>query len=362
MKSNLYFITAIILFSALVYYGCSREALVNTPVVTTQGVFVLHEGGLSAGSGDYSFIDLSNDNVTNNVFQNSNSGAVFPLIPDGLNLLINKYLYIVCQGNYGGTGKMFKVDATTNKLLDTSGGFGTNPYNLAYANNTNHTFYVTSIAGSSVSQIDPNNLSVITSSIEVGPNPSDLIFAIISIYVAKTSYTTENSLAIINTYTNSVTKAFFGAPPVSVANNTGGIYVSTYTKKKLYILDSVSTNQIVDSVVIPANYVAIGDVIAGDPRNLFIVGLDVENMVDIGREVWKYDIFSKTATLIIPNQSGQTIYGISYEPNAKQIYIADAKGGALNGQVRVYDTNGVPKKTYNIGGMFPKRFAFKNQQ
>lgn len=222
MKTKLYFVPVILILIALIYAGCSRDNIVNTQVVSAQGVFVLYEGSFSAGSGDYSFIDLSNDNVTNNVFQNSNSGAVLPLFPDGLNLYVNKYLYIVCQGNYGGHGKMFKVDGTTNKLLDTSAGFGTNPYNLAYAYNNINTFYVTNIAGSTVTQIDPNTLNVITPSIEVGPNPSNLIFAIISMYVPKTSYTTENSLAIINTYTNAVTKAYFSAPPVSVANNTGG--------------------------------------------------------------------------------------------------------------------------------------------
>jgi hypothetical protein len=361
MRTKLYLVLAILFLIGLIYIGCSRDSIVNTQVVTAQGVFVLYEGSFSAGSGDYSFIDLSNDNVTSNVFQNSNSGAVLPLFPDGLNLFVNKNLYIVCQGNYGGHGKMFKIDGTTNKLLDTSAGFGTNPYDLAYAYNNNNSFYITNISGSTVTQID-TALNVTTPSIEVGPNPSDLIFAQTNMYVAKTSYTTENSLAIINTLSNNVTKAYFAAPPVSVANNTGGIYVSTYTKKTLYVLDSIFITQIDDSVVIPSNYAAIGDVIAGDPRSLFVVGLDVVSMVDVGKEVWKYDIFNKTTTRIIPNQSGQSIYGISYEPYSKLIYIADSKGGVSNGEVRVYDTDGTLKKTYEIGGKYPRRFAFKNQQ
>ena len=110
MKTKQYFVPVILSLIALIYSGCSRESIVNTQVVTAQGVFVLYEGSFSAGSGDYAFIDLSNDNVTSNVFQNSNSGAVLPLFPDGLNLYVNKYLYIVCQGNYGGHGKMFKVE------------------------------------------------------------------------------------------------------------------------------------------------------------------------------------------------------------------------------------------------------------
>ena len=65
MKTKQYFVPVILSLIALIYSGCSRESIVNTQVVTAQGVFVLYEGSFSAGSGDYAFIDLSNDNVTN---------------------------------------------------------------------------------------------------------------------------------------------------------------------------------------------------------------------------------------------------------------------------------------------------------
>jgi DNA-binding beta-propeller fold protein YncE len=361
MKTPFFLISTILFLMSLIFGGCSRDTIVNTPVVSTQGVFVLYEGTTTAGSGDYSFIDLSNDNVYNNVFQNSNSGAYLPSFPDGISIFVNRYLYIVCQGNYGGPGKMFKVDASTNKLLDTSANFGTNPYNLVYAY-TNGTFYVTNIGGSTVTQIDTNTLQVHNNSLSVGPNPADPIFAIIYVYVPKASFTTENSLAIINTYTNQVSKAYFTAPPVSAANNSGGIYVSSYTNKKLYLMDSVFVTQVDDSIIIPTSYVAIGDVIAGDSRTLLIVALNVENYSDVGKEVWKYDIVNKTSTLIIPYLQGKNIYGISYEPNSRLIYISDAFGGNSNGQVRVYDTNGQLMRTYYIGGKFPRRFAYKYEQ
>src|SRR5437870_1520986 len=83
-------------------------------------------------------------------------------------------------------------------------------------------------------------INILVSTLAVGPNPADLIYALGRIYVAKTSYTTENSLSIIDIFSNQVSKIFLNAPPVSAANNTGGVYVSDFTEKKLYVLDTLN--------------------------------------------------------------------------------------------------------------------------
>lgn len=356
MKLYLQVIFLFTIIIILIYAGCSQDSSVNSGTVTTKGVYVLCEGVNSLGSGDYSFIDLSNGNVSNNEFKNNNPGLLFPLYPNGFYMYGNKYLYITCQGISAGKGRMFKVDGETNKLLDSSSLFGSNPYDFTFAL-TNSTFYISNLSGSSVTQIDPNNLSIKADSIPVGPNPTELLFALYYIFVAKSSSTLENSLAIINTYSNSVAKIYLNFPPVSVANNLGGIYVSGYTKKKLYVLDSEFTH-IVDSIQIHTTMSAIGDLVAGDARTLFVVGL----AGGVGLEVRKYNIAKKTDTLIIPYQSGRSIYGIAYEHIQQFIYVTDAKSGSLISEVRAYDTDGNSKKTYEISGFYPKRFAFIYKQ
>lgn len=352
---NIYPLLFIFLF--LLISGCTRDENLNNIIFTAKGVFVLYEGSFNLGSGDYSYIDLSNNTVANNVYQSSNNNANLGLIPDGMIITGNQNLYITSQGNYGGQGTIFKINASNNQLMS-SLNFGRNPYSMTY--NSNY-IYVTNVGSSFVSKID-FNLSMIRDSIQVGPAPTEIIYALSNFYVSKASYTSENSLAVINEFTDQVTKIYFNAPPVSVANATGGIYVSTYTNKKLYILDS-TLSQINDSISMPSSFQrdAIGEIITGGSRYLYVVALDIENFADVGKEIWVVDLIASTPTvsLLIPYVSGQVIYGISYEPYSGSIYIADSRGGSSNGYVYVYNTSGQQQNSFNIGGQFPRRFAFK---
>lgn len=341
----------------LIAYGCQREEIVNTSVVSASGLFVLYEGGFTPGSGDYAFINLTNDSVYSSVYRNSNNGAYLNLFPDGMLLYLNQDLYVTAQGNYNGPGTIYKINSQTNQLIS-SANFGNNPYNLCVAAGN---IYVTNISGSSVTRLDLN-LNVVRT-ISVGPNPADLIYALGRVYVTKASYTNENSLDIIDIYTNQVSRIYFNAVPLSAANNTGGVYVSDYTTKKIYVLDSLVAAQVNDSINLASFPVftndGVGDIISGNPRTLYIVGLDTVQFANIGKKVYKYDIFTRALSLLIEDAELANAYGISYEPESERIYIADDNGGNSSGEVRVYNNLGQFIKSYSIGGYFPRRLAFK---
>lgn len=348
-------VIALISVVAVFLFSCTRDEIFHNPVNSTAGVFVLCEGQFGS-SGDYSFINLINDSVSDNVYTNSNNGAFLGNAPDGIFTYLTS-LYISVQGIFNQPGKMVRVNSTTNRLEDTSASFGLNPYNFAFGNNT---FFVTNIAGSTV---DILNLSLDhVSTVDVGPNPSDAIQAQLRIYVAKASYTTENSVAIVDIFNHSVAKAYFMSPPVSVANNYGGVYVSTYSHKKLYVLDSASSNFIDDSISINIPYPAIGDIISGNYRTLYIVGIaDTSFSGYTGKALYKFDLVNRTldSTFAIISSGSDDIYGVSYDYVSEKIYVANSRSGSNNGQVKVYDTNGALLRSYEIGNKFPRRFAFK---
>ena len=361
MRKNLLLhrlISSILLFVLICLNSCEKDEIINNPVVSTKGVFVLYEGVFGqASSYDYAFIDVSANSVQSNVYQNSNSGAFLNSFPDGMALYFNQDLYITAQGTFGQPGTIYKINSDNNRL-DTFRNFGKNPYNFIIVNSK---IYVTNVGGDYVSIMDLN-FNSLTDSLAVGPFPSDLISALGNIYIAKASYTYENSVAVINILSNNVTKIFFSKPPVSVANNTGGIYVSTYTHKKIYVLDSI-TNLISDSISIQIPEPAIGTILAGNPATLYVLGVqDTLFSSNVGKKVYRYDF---TTNSLDPNFSIQfsgtdDVFGIEYDPVESKIYIANSRGGTVNGEVRVYDKNGSLLKTYpDIGGKFPKRFAFK---
>jgi archaellum component FlaG (FlaF/FlaG flagellin family) len=220
MLKKILFLSLFVIFISF-FTGCSKDTVTNSPVFTTQGFLVLCEGDFST-PGDYSFINTKNDSVSNNVFANSNSGATLGKFPDGIALNLS-YLYITSQGNYGGPGKMYRLTQSDNKLVNASIDFGTNPYDMVLANNY---FYITNTGGSTVSKVS-QTLDVLNPGITVGPNPSKIITAMHSVYVAKQTYTLENSVGIINFFNDAVTKTFLPGPPVSVAFNEGVVLVLT---------------------------------------------------------------------------------------------------------------------------------------
>jgi hypothetical protein len=270
--------------------------------------------------------------------------------------LYGQSLYVTSQGSFGGRGRMFKIRTSDNKLQDTVS-FGANPYDFDLSQGF---FWVTNIGGSTVTKID-GNLNIINASISVGPNPTKIIPAMNYMYVAKAGYTSENSLAIINVFNDNVTKVFFNAPPVSVAYNTGGVYVSAYTNKMIYKVDTLVFNNVIDSISMTSiSNDAVGEIIAGNYRTLYAVGLDTSYFGDVGRVVYKVDILDKSVSPVINDQSITNLYGISYDYINSQIVIADSKSGASPGQVRVYGADGSLRKTYQLTGYFPRKFAFKN--
>ncbi|MCI0450514.1 MAG: hypothetical protein L0Y79_12165 [Chlorobi bacterium] len=351
-------LASILLFVLIIFNGCEKDEIINNPVVSTKGIFILYEGVFQQpASYDYAFIDVANNTVQSNVYQNSNNGAFLNSYPDGMALYFNQDLFITAQGTYGQPGTIYKINSDDNRL-DTFRNFGNNPYNFIIVNSK---IYVTNIGGDYVSIMDLNFNSLIDS-LAVGPNPSDLISALGNIYIAKASYTYENSVAVINISSNNVTKIFFSKPPISVANNTGGIYVSTYTSKKLYILDSI-TSQISDSISIQIPEPAIGTIVAGNPTTLYVLGVqDTSFSSNIGKKVYRYDLSTNNLdpNFSIEFSGTDDVYGIEYDPFESKIYIANSRGGTVNGEVRVYDKNGNLLNTYSdIGGKLPKRFAFK---
>jgi len=353
----------ILILTAVLLAGCQREQVINVPVVTTSGVLVLHEGLFNnPNSYDYSFINLSNDSVYTNVFRNSNNGQTLNAFPDGMQLYQNRILYVTAQGNYQSQGTIYKIDATTNGL-QASRNFGVNPYSFVIDASTNRIF-VTNLNGSSVTQLDLD-LNILINDIQVGDSPTELISALQRIYVVKASWASEYSIAVIDIYNpTQVSKVFFTAPPISAANNTGGIYVSTYTTKKVYVLDSLVATRVKDSIdlnTIPGfTDEGIGDVAAGDSRTLFMVGVDTSEYGYVGKNLYKYDLVTLSLTKIIADPEISDIYALAYEPNDRYIYIGDPNGGLNPAEVRVYNTSGTLVRVYpNTGGYFPVRFAFK---
>ena len=352
----LLFITSIFIITTL--NGCGDEDIVtNNPVTSTKGIFVLYEGAFGQPqSYDYGFIDVSTDSVYSNVYQNSNGGSALNSFPNGM-LLSGNELFIAAQGTFGQPGSMYKIDATTNMLITSQPSIGNNPYNFIIRSN-NHIF-ITNTGSDYVKMVD-RNFGTIVDSIPVGFNPADIVAADNFLYVGRQSYAPEKSLAVIS-ISNQVSKIFFGGVPVSVAVNSGKVYVSTFGYRKLFAIEASSAN-VIDSIdMTGVSQSGIGFLASGSANTMYVMGTDTAFQYMEGKSIYKVDLASKTIDpgFNVSVTGTDVIYGIDYDAVENKIYIAIAKGN-INGEVRVYDPAGNLLKTYSdIGGKYPRRFAFK---
>ena len=350
----LLFITSFFIFTSL--NGCGDEDIVtNDPVTTTKGVFVLYEGSFGQPqSYDYGFIDTGLDTVFSNVYQNSNGGSALNSFPNGM-ILSGNELFISAQGTFGQPGSMYKINSTSNQLITSSPSIGNNPYNFAFANGN---IYISN-SGSDYVKVTDMNFGTVIDSLSVGFNPADILFAGGNVFVGKQTFTFENSLAVINA-SNQVSKIFFQGPPVSIALNSGKVYVSTFGYKKIFVVDA-STALVVDSISTSVSQAGIGYLASGSAGTLYVLGTDTALQYMQGVSMYKVDLVNKTIDpgFNVSVTGTDVIYGIDYDAVENKIYMAIAKGN-INGEVRVYDPSGTLLKTYtDIGGKYPRRFAFK---
>ncbi len=355
MKKSI--LVLLVLILAFLFAACSEEDIINNPVYSTKGIYVLYEGLFNQpATYDYGFIDKDLDTVFSNVYQNSNNGANLNAVPDGM-VLLGSQLYVMAQGNFGQQGTIYRINSENNQLI-ASRNFGTNPYELSIADNY---IYATNTASSYVSKMDLN-LTPVNDSIQVGPAPSEIVSLNGYSFIAKQSYTFENSLSILNNSNSQVSKIFFNAPPVSVAKGSDIVYVSTYFNKKIYYVSATSLS-VTDSAAIGISEPAIGLIVTGDSRTLFILGVaDTSFAYNIGKSVYKFDVVTKSLVpgFNIQFTGSNDAYGIAYDATEDRLYVANSKSGTANGELRVYDDNGNLVKTFaDIGGKFPKKMVFK---
>ena len=138
--------------------------------------YVLSEGGFGEGLSKLSQLESSTNTFTQSIFSPGNIG----LYPDGL-LLDNNQLFLVEQGSFGGSGKVYILDTNGVKLKEAI--VGTNPYSIAKSNNK---LYITNGPASNVSVLSANDLSLIKT-INVGAYPQEIIANGNYVFVANTS-------------------------------------------------------------------------------------------------------------------------------------------------------------------------------
>lgn len=290
-------------------------------------VYVLSEGGFSSGSSMLSMLDIKSNVFNSSIFNPGNIG----LYPDGLVLYENN-IFLTEQGNYGSSGKIYKLDTLGNVI--NSAVVGKNPYSLTISNNK---VYITNGPASNVSVLNLNDFSFIKN-ISVGVYPQEILSFNNKVFVANNSLyagDSDSTVTVIDAFTDSVVYTItVKKDPSSLAiSNDNYLLIGCPGDQDNGKIFKVNPNnfQIVDTFTIPTY--GFGKDIAVDKNSSKIYFISYIN------DIVEYDIetgkSSQVLSSVYPNNY---YYGYNFDYINKQHYVLDAKSFTVNGTISVLDS------------------------
>ncbi|MHC1738731.1 MAG: DUF5074 domain-containing protein [Ignavibacteriaceae bacterium] len=310
-------------------------------------VYVLGEGGFAPGTAKLSLLDKISNNYMENIFSPVSLG----LFPDGF-ALYNNYLYVVEQGNFGGSGKIYKVD--TNGTVLQSSTFGTNPYSLAIANNK---IYVTNGPGGYVSVLNLSDFSEIKT-IQVGVYPQEILAYGNYVYVANTSLyggASDSTVSVISTSTDAVihTITLKKDPSSLVVSNDNHLLVACpgdAANGKIFKINPL-TFSVVAAYSVPSYGIDKDISVDNSGNNLYFIS-SLNSIV-------KFNPDNSTAEEIVPSTfMTNYYYGYKFEPVTRKHYVLDAKSFLVSGSLNIHSENGTLENSYTTS-QIPRRVLFK---
>jgi len=342
MKKIFYLLIFIISISI---YSCSENLLTNPIVKTTEGVFILSEGGGTPATSKLSYYNSNKDSFYVNIANPSNLG----LYPDGM-IKYNNNLYVTEQGNYYSAGKIYKCDL--NGTIISQKSFGLNPYSLTISNNK---IYVTNGPASNVTVLDINTLDVIKS-IAVGVYPQEILSFNNRVYVCNTS-------------------KYGGAQDstVTVIDAINDAVINTIRVKKDPAGLAVINNKLVIGCPGPANtgklfILETANFTMADTINLvngFSKDISIDNVnnkiyfISNSGDIIEYNLSNKTEMKIITAPTSSFIYGYAFDANNKRHFLLDAKTFMISGEFLIYNSTGQFQESFATG-IAPRRIVLNN--
>ncbi len=327
------FLTLLLLFNAC---SDSTAPIISNESNPLKGAYILYYS--PATGSDYAFYDAAKDSVTNFVYTSNNPGLKLNVNPGEMKLNSDRKLYITTLGIPGNNGTIYKIDPETNGVMD-SLRFGASPFGFAINNNR----IVVSNSGSNKVTILDLDFNIINDTIQVGPEPKNVLYGFNKYIISRMPGNTEPSLALIDEISNNVTKIFYPGVPVSSIYNVNGIFVSVNNNRNIYWIDPESFTTI-DSFAVPTIFSSLSKLVFKTQNSFYVIAN--------GNEVWLATVTSGTFTFtnILQATSDIFIRAASYEQNANELYLTSETFSGGNTLLILNGDNGTLKRVKSFAG------------
>jgi DNA-binding beta-propeller fold protein YncE len=299
----------------------------------SDGVLIANEGNFQWGNASVSFYDSENDTLIQELFQAVNQRPLGDVLQS---ITLNDSKAYLVMNN---SGKVEVVDKNSFELQHTISGFVSPRYfHIASSDKA----YVTDLYADKIAVIDLNSNEIVRY-IPCEGWTEEMIQIDDLVYVANLD---SNQINVINVKQDLIVNRI----PVSTSikslkidlqnrlwvcgseNGLGSVYcIDPYTSDVLY------------------HHTFEGE----NPRDLFVSD-DGQNVYFLSNGVWRIDIGSTSATLMIPAEGG-VFYGLAV--NHGKMYISDAINYVQKGTVWVYDLQRNLLDEWEVG-VIPSEFDF----
>lgn len=334
MKKIIFFFTVITLSVSIIAQQLSK-------------VYILSEGGFSPNTSKLSLLDLNTNNFIQSIFSPGNIG----LYPDGL-FFFDNHIYLTEQGNFGGSGKIYKLDTLGNVINSTV--VGTNPYSLTISNNK---IYITNGPASNVSVLNLSDFSFVKN-ISVGVYPQEILSFNGKVFVANNSLyggNSDSTVSVINTETDSVEFLItVKKDPSSLAiSNDNFLLIGCPGNSENGIIFKVNpyTYMIIDTFHVPIY--GFGKDIAVDKNSNDIYFISYLN------DIVKLNLTNRQSELIFSSvYPNNYYYGYNFDYISKKHFVLDAKNFVVEGSFYILDSTYSITNTFTTG-IAPRRILLK---
>ncbi|MGJ8761013.1 MAG: YncE family protein [Polaribacter sp.] len=338
------------------------------PIVELKGFYLLNEGNMSMNKAALDYMDFETGIYEKEVFRTANPEEVGGLGDVGNDMgIYGSKLYVVVNAS----NKVEVLDVNTRKKIKQI-----NVDNCRYIKFYNGKAYLTTYLGSigdpnavngKIMEIDTTSLSV-TRSVDVGRQPEELVIHNDKIYVANSGgYSPpeyESTVSVVDIASFEETKRIevdINLHRMQI-DSEGDIYVSSrgdyyQTPSKLFVIDT-ELDEVKQTFDLAVSNMTIFDDIMYIYSTEFSY-LTGENTISYNR------LDTKTETILtnsfIADKDKELIkipYGITINPETKDILITDAKDYVTPGTLYCFSSEGAFKWSVETGDI-PNKVVFK---
>lgn len=337
------FLFLIVVISTL-FTACNSDdpSIIDPPKVTTQGVYVVNEGGFGQNNSEITFFDILKQTAAQNVFAGANAGGVLGDVANDMKIYNGKGFIVI-----HGSNKVEVVDLKDFKRIGVIDlGTGAGPRNIVITGPNDA--FVTGFADK-VFHLNISNYTV-KNTFTTGSKPEGIVEAGGKLFVAISGLGQAYQVEVFNATSGAkVSTIQVGINPTQMVKGIDGkIYVvcrgeyDAVGRGMVYRIDP-ATVKATDSLEVNGNPSDI--TLFKNNEALLLVNAGVAR-ISLATMSMINPVFINGATV---NPIYAMAYALSYDPVEDRIYVGNPRDFVQSGEIVVYDGAGTEIKRFGAG-------------